>query len=109
MVDNISQISRRVIVLGTGGTIAGRAADADDNVGYTAGQVGVTALLEGISAPAGIVLQTEQVAQIDSNNMSFAIWRQLAERCAYWLEQRDVQGIVITHGTDTLEESAFFL
>lgn len=109
MADNISKGKRRVIVLGTGGTIAGRAAAADDNVGYTAGQVGVTALLEGVTAPAGIVLQTEQVAQIDSKDMSFAIWRQLAERCAHWLAQPDVQGIVITHGTDTLEESAFFL
>jgi L-asparaginase len=109
MVDHISESRRRVIVLGTGGTIAGRAASAGDNVGYTAGQVGVTVLLEGIAAPPGIVLQTEQVAQVDSKDMSFSIWRRLAERCAHWLAEADVAGLVITHGTDTLEETAFFL
>jgi L-asparaginase len=100
---------RRVIVLGTGGTIAGRAAAAGDNIGYTAGQVGVTELLGGIEAPDGIALAVEQVAQIDSKDMSFAIWRTLAERCAHWLAEPDLAGIVITHGTDTLEETAFFL
>jgi L-asparaginase len=109
MADNISEDRRRVVVLGTGGTIAGRASSAADNVGYTAGQVGVTELLEGIAAPAGIALQTEQVAQVDSKDMGFAIWRSLAERCAHWLAQPDVAGVVITHGTDTLEETAFFL
>jgi L-asparaginase len=109
MADNNSEIRRRVIVLGTGGTIAGRAASAGDNVGYTAGEVGVTELLEGIAAPPGIVLQTEQVAQVDSKDMSFSIWRRLAERCAHWLAEPDVAGLVITHGTDTLEETAFFL
>lgn len=109
MADNNSEMRRRVIVLGTGGTIAGRAASARDNVGYTAGEVGVTELLEGIAAPPGIVLQTEQVAQVDSKDMSFSIWRRLAERCAHWLAEPDVAGLVITHGTDTLEETAFFL
>ncbi|MDR6535497.1 asparaginase [Variovorax soli] len=109
MADNNTESRRRVIVLGTGGTIAGRAARPADNVGYTAGQVGVTELLEGIVAPPGVALQTEQVAQADSKDMSFAIWRRLAERCAHWLAQSDVAGLVITHGTDTLEETAFFL
>ncbi|GAA4345246.1 asparaginase [Variovorax defluvii] len=98
-----------MIVLGTGGTIAGRAASARDNIGYTAGQVGVTELLEGIEAPPGAAVQTEQVAQVDSKDMSFPIWRRLAERCAHWLAEPDVAGLVITHGTDTLEETAFFL
>jgi L-asparaginase len=52
---------------------------------------------------------TEQVAQIDSKDMSFAIWAKLAARVSHFLAQPDVQGIVITHGTDTLEETAFFL
>jgi L-asparaginase len=51
----------------------------------------------------------EQVAQVDSKDMSFAIWQKLALRCAHWLAQPDVAGLVITHGTDTLEETAFFL
>lgn len=102
-------MARKIVVLGTGGTIAGRAAAVHDSIGYTAAQVGVGELLAGVPALAGHALVTEQVAQIDSKDMGFDIWRQLALRCAHWLAQDDVQGIVITHGTDTLEETAFFL
>ncbi len=84
--DEINQgDKRRVIVLGTGGTIAGRAKSPDDNIGYTAGQVGVAELLGGIDAPAGVALVAEQVAQVDSKDMSFAIWQKLAQQCAHWL------------------------
>jgi L-asparaginase len=109
MVNSLSPELRRVVVLGTGGTIAGKAASSSDNIGYTAGQVGVAALLSGIDAPADVTLVAEQVAQLDSKDMSFETWQKLAQRCAHWLAQADVAGIVITHGTDTLEETAFFL
>jgi len=109
MVNSSLSNPRRVVVLGTGGTISGRAANSGDNIGYTAGEVGVADLLGGIEAPAGVTLAAEQVAQVDSKDMSFAIWRALALRCAHWLAQPDVAGVVITHGTDTLEETAFFL
>ncbi|SFP78345.1 L-asparaginase [Variovorax sp. OK605] len=109
MVNSFSSDVRRVVVLGTGGTIAGKAASSGDNIGYTAGQVDVADLLGGIDAPAGVTLVAEQVAQVDSKDMSFEIWRTLALRCAHWLAQADVAGVVITHGTDTLEETAFFL
>lgn len=101
---------QNIVILGTGGTIAGRAASVSDNIGYTAAQVGVEELLAAIPAlaQAGTV-QTEQVAQIDSKDMSFAVWAQLATRVSHYLGQPDIQGIVITHGTDTLEETAFFL
>ncbi len=102
--------SQKIVILGTGGTIAGRADNATDNIGYTAAQVGIAQLLSAIPAIADMgPLVSEQVAQIDSKNMSFAVWAQLAERVNYYLEQPDVQGIVITHGTDTLEETAYFL
>ena len=104
-----SSFVRRVVVLGTGGTIAGRAARSGDNIGYTAGEVGVADLLGGIDAPEGIALVAEQVAQLDSKDMSHDTWLTLAQRCAHWLAQADVAGVVITHGTDTLEETAFFL
>lgn len=107
------QIVNKIVVLGTGGTIAGLAADRSDNVGYTAAQVGVSELLEVVpglaSRMAGRVLVSEQVAQVDSKDMSFAVWQRLAERVCFHLEQPDVKGIVITHGTDTLEETAYFL
>ena len=109
MVNSLSPSLRRIVVLGTGGTIAGRAASGGDNIGYTAGQVGVADLLGGIEAPEGLALTAEQVAQLDSKDMEPDVWLQLARRCAFWLAKADVAGVVITHGTDTLEETAFFL
>ena len=109
----MAKIYQKIIVLGTGGTIAGTAASSADHTGYTAAQIGVQQLLQGITGLAealqGAQLVTEQVAQIDSKDMDFATLTRLAQRCAHWLAQGDVAGIVITHGTDTLEESAWFL
>jgi L-asparaginase len=106
-------VAKKLIVLGTGGTIAGSAADASDNVGYAAAQVGVAQLLDAVPglerALQGLELHSEQVAQVDSKDMSFSIWRALAARVACHLADPAVQGLVITHGTDTLEETAYFL
>ncbi|MHB1200253.1 MAG: asparaginase [Polaromonas sp.] len=101
---------KNIVILGTGGTIAGRSASASDNIGYIAAQVGIDQLLAGIPAVAmaGPVL-VEQVAQIDSKDMNFTVWAQLAGRVNHFLARSDVQGIVIAHGTDTLEETAYFL
>jgi len=101
--------SRRIVVLGTGGTIAGRAASAQDNLGYRAAELGVADLLQGLPGLDGFTLHAEQVAQIDSKDMDFGTWCALSQRCAHWLAQEDVAGIVVTHGTDTMEETAFFL
>ena len=100
------------MVLGTGGTIAGTAAQAGDNIGYTAAQVGVEQLLAavpGLAERAGGALAAEQVAQIDSKDMDCDVWRALALRCAHHLQDPGVRGLVVTHGTDTLEETAWFL
>ena len=101
---------QQLVILGTGGTIAGQALSASDNIGYTAAQVGIDQLLSALPAllDAGPVI-TEQVAQLDSKDMSFAVWARLALRVRHFLARDDVQGIVITHGTDTLEETAYFL
>lgn len=102
--------SKKIVILGTGGTIAGRAGSASDNLGYTAAQLGVEQLVEAIpELAAANNLIIEQVAQIDSKDMSFAVWTKLALRVHHYLTRDDVQGIVITHGTDTLEETAYFL
>ena len=100
--------SKKIVVLATGGTIAGLASDASKPQNYTAGQVCVADLLQSVSHDR-VELMTEQVAQIDSKDMSFAVWQSLLARVAHWLGQDDVQGVVITHGTDTLEETAYFL
>lgn len=99
----------RIAVLATGGTIAGTAASATDNIGYSAAQLGVQALVDAVPALAGVPLVTEQVAQLDSKDMDFAVWSTLAARVAHHLAQPDLAGVVITHGTDTLEETAYAL
>lgn len=100
---------KKIVVLGTGGTIAGTAREAQDNIGYTAAQLGVEQLLGSIPALAKLPLIAEQVAQIDSKDMDAQTWARLAQRCVHWLAQAEVAGLAITHGTDTLEETAFFL
>lgn len=100
---------RRRVVLGTGGTIAGRSACAGDNLGYVAAQVRVEDLIASVPPLAGLPLEWEQVAQVDSKDMGFALWQRLASRVAHHLARDEVAGVVITHGTDTLEETAYFL
>ncbi|MEO8524748.1 MAG: asparaginase [Caldimonas sp.] len=104
-----NQVRRTVVVLGTGGTIAGKAASADDNLGYVAGTLGVDALVASASFAEPIAIEGEQIAQVDSKDMSFAIWLQLARRVAHHAARAEVAGVVVTHGTDTLEETAYFL
>ena len=99
---------KKVVILGTGGTIAGLAGNASSNIDYTAGQVSVSALV-GVVEGLNSDIETEQVAQIDSKDMSFEVWVVLANRVQHHLSRSDVQGVVITHGTDTLEETAYFL
>jgi L-asparaginase len=108
-VDVLQKAERRLVLLGTGGTIAGRAARAEDLAGYVAGQIGVDALVDGIPAFANIAVDVEQVAQVDSKDMELSVWQSLVERLAHHLARPEVDGVVVTHGTDTLEETAYLL
>jgi L-asparaginase len=98
-----------VVVLGTGGTIAGLAASPTEHLEYRSAQLGVADLVAASPNAARWLVETEQVAQIDSKDMSFAIWRTLACRIAHHAARPEVAGLVVTHGTDTLEETAYFL
>ncbi len=99
----------QVLIIGTGGTIAGRADSSTDHVGYTAGAVGIGDLLASVPPLQAMDLAFEQLAQLDSKDMDFATWQRLAVRVQQAMDDPGVAGVVITHGTDTLEETAYLL
>ncbi|MBL8306397.1 MAG: asparaginase [Rubrivivax sp.] len=98
-----------IVVLASGGTIAGTAASAAAHTGYRAGALGVAELLAAVPPLAGQAIEAETVAQMDSCDMDHATWAALAIRVRFHLARAEVAGVVLTHGTDTLEETAFFL
>ena len=99
----------RIVVLGTGGTIAGAADSPLDNLGYVAGRLGVETLAAAVAALVATPLETEQVAQVDSKDMDVDVWRLLVRRIEHHLARAQVSAIVVTHGSDTLEETAYLL
>ena len=99
-----------VVILATGGTIAGAGKSTTTTVDYTPAKVGVEALIAAVPELAGIArVDGEQVLRIGSQNMAPKAWLTLAGRVNQLLARADVDGLVITHGTDTLEETAYFL
>ncbi len=100
----------RVVVLATGGTIAGSGASETTTVGYKAAVFSVEHILRSVPSLKELAdVRGEQIFQIASENITPAHWLTLSRRVSALLADKEVHGVVITHGTDTMEETAYFL
>src|SRR5499427_9946153 len=100
----------KVVILCTGGTIAGTGATTTTTVGYTAAKIGCDTLVDSVPELKKVAnVRSEQVYQIASESITNDNWLKLAKRINQLLAQDDADGIVVTHGTDTIEETAYFL
>src|SRR5262245_54182573 len=99
----------KITILATGGTIAGAAASQTD-AGYKSGAVGVDILISAVPQLKDVAdVKGEQIASIGSQDMNDAVWLKLGQRVNELLASPQVDGIAITHGTDTMEETSYFL
>lgn len=98
-----------VVILATGGTIAGKA-ESGTQAGYASGKVTVDAMIDAVPGISDLAdIQGEQIANVGSQDMTFAIMIALTNRINELLKDKAVSGVVVTHGTDTMEETAYFL
>lgn len=100
---------QRVVILGTGGTIAGTGTDPAQSWRYQAAQLSVAQLVDAVPALAGQPIEALQVAQVDSKDMAWSVWQAIGQAVQAQLQRDEVAAVVVTHGTDTLEETAYLL
>ena len=99
----------KIRIIATGGTIAGVAATSASSA-YSAGQVGIQTLIDAVPQILQLAdISGEQLVNIGSQDMNDEVWLKLAKRVNELLNEEGYDGIVITHGTDTMEETAYFL
>lgn len=99
----------RIVVLATGGTIAG-VGEPGKNTGYESGQIAVADLVSAVPEICKLAeISAEQICNVNSDDITAEIWLQLAARIDELCSSSSVDGVVITHGTDTMDETAFFL
>jgi len=109
LIDTKNSELKNIVILATGGTIAG-IGEEGKTTNYTAGNLDINALTDSISNIDKIAnIYGEQVANVDSNDITVDHWLTLANRINELSKQDNIDGFVITHGTDTLEETAYFL
>ncbi|WP_295238284.1 asparaginase [Veillonella sp.] len=101
---------KKIVVIGTGGTIAGQSGSAEDLTGYQAGELSIEQVLATVPGVEGYgPFESHQLCNIDSSDMTMTIWAKLAHTVQVYVDREDVAAVVITHGTDTLEEGSYFL
>ncbi len=99
----------KVVILATGGTIAG-VGDPGKVTGYTPGALTAEVLLWGVPEINEVAdIEAIQVCNVNSDDMTAEIWLTLAEKINQIADDPEVKGFVVTHGTDTMEETAYFL
>ena len=109
MVASVAMAKPKIRIIATGGTIAGVSTAATSSA-YTAGQVGIETLINAVPEIKDLAdISGEQLCNIGSQDMNDAVWLKLAVRINQLLNEEGYDGVLITHGTDTMEETAYFL
>ena len=109
MVASVAMAKPKIRIIATGGTIAGVSTAATSSA-YTAGQVGIETLINAVPEIKDLAdVSGEQLCNIGSQDMNDAVWLKLAVRINQLLNEEGYDGVLVTHGTDTMEETAYFL